>query len=178
MCLVPGCPERHKYHYCRCCGNKNSPHFRRDCPYNTLCCQNAAIMVIGGSRRTLMVRDRNGKEWTLPGGKVNRGETTWDAALRELREETGFFLDPYQITKKWSIIIDHSNGQRTEIFLVWSNQRFGNFVPNNETDMHHFIQVEHLKSIVHNGTQHGTVKVIKGYNISSFKKIFRSGILG
>ena len=36
-----------------------------------------------------MTRRRNG-DWTLPKGKLNKGESWQDAALREVREETGY----------------------------------------------------------------------------------------
>jgi len=42
-----------------------------------------------GVRIAVIRRERYGKEWCLPKGKVNEGETLTDAALREIDEETG-----------------------------------------------------------------------------------------
>jgi ADP-ribose pyrophosphatase YjhB (NUDIX family) len=39
--------------------------------------------------RILVVRPTYTKEWMLPGGRVERGETPHEAAVREAREETG-----------------------------------------------------------------------------------------
>lgn len=41
-----------------------------------------------GQGRLLLIMDRYGR-WTLPKGKVEPGETVEEAALREIREETG-----------------------------------------------------------------------------------------
>lgn len=42
----------------------------------------------------LMVRERTRDCWELPGGGIDPGETPRQAAVRELREETGHRLDP------------------------------------------------------------------------------------
>lgn len=52
----------------------------------------AGIVVIRGDSEVLLIR--RGKppyqgEWSIPGGKIEYGETTSEAALRELMEETG-----------------------------------------------------------------------------------------
>ena len=51
-----------------------------------------AILVVRSDGAILLLR-RKGEigrnTWGLPGGKIEEGEKSWDAAMRELREETG-----------------------------------------------------------------------------------------
>lgn len=47
------------------------------------------VVATDGEGRVLLVRHTYLAGWWLPGGGVDRGETTQAAAVRELREETG-----------------------------------------------------------------------------------------
>lgn len=49
----------------------------------------AAAIIIRNNKILLIHRRETGKEyWVFPGGGVKEGETTKDAAARELKEET------------------------------------------------------------------------------------------
>lgn len=51
-----------------------------------------------------------GKTWSLPGGKIDRGECFEEAASRELAEETGIDL-PAQQMKVLAMLMDYWSGQ-------------------------------------------------------------------
>lgn len=48
-----------------------------------------ALIVPKYQDKTLMIFNRWREEWELPGGKIEAGETPYEAAIRELAEETG-----------------------------------------------------------------------------------------
>ena len=53
-----------------------------------------ATIVAEQGGKVLIIRERGSKQYSLPGGGIEHGEYTMEAALRELREETK--LRPYK----------------------------------------------------------------------------------
>ena len=51
--------------------------------------EGANVFATDGEGRILVVMPTYSREWMLPGGRVERGETPHGAAVRETREETG-----------------------------------------------------------------------------------------
>lgn len=47
------------------------------------------VMVLDARDRVMLIRHRHSPGWLLPGGGVERGETIWEAGVRETREESG-----------------------------------------------------------------------------------------
>ncbi len=48
-----------------------------------------ATAVVIREGKVLLVRDRGKHQFSLPGGSIEHGESTLEAAIREIREETG-----------------------------------------------------------------------------------------
>lgn len=58
----------------------------------------AAVVIRDAQSRVLTVRKRATELFMLPGGKLEEGEDSLAAAIREVREEVGLELDPRQLT--------------------------------------------------------------------------------
>lgn len=50
-----------------------------------------------GRRGTVLLRHRRLGRWLQPGGHVDPGESPWEAAVREAREETGLAVGPIDV---------------------------------------------------------------------------------
>jgi 8-oxo-dGTP pyrophosphatase MutT (NUDIX family) len=56
-----------------------------------------------GRRRILVMKTKNLKDedvWTFPKGHIEKGESAEEAALREVREETGYDCEPLRLIKE------------------------------------------------------------------------------
>lgn len=56
--------------------------------------------------------------WSLPGGKIEPGETAAAAALRELEEETGVKADLLGLLDVHDVILHDTDGQLTAHYLI------------------------------------------------------------
>ena len=58
----------------------------------------AFAVIFDDQKRVLLCHRRDMDAWNLPGGRVEDGETPWDAAIRETREEVGLNVEVVRLT--------------------------------------------------------------------------------
>ena len=56
--------------------------------------QDSAFAIILQDELVLLVKARPKENWQLPGGRLEPGESSADALIREVLEETGFDAEP------------------------------------------------------------------------------------
>jgi 8-oxo-dGTP pyrophosphatase MutT (NUDIX family) len=103
--------------------------------------------VLDADGRVALVHRPRYDDWTLPKGKLDRGESFEDAALREVEEETGLrcrlvrelpsseYLDPkgrWKLVRYWLMEVEHDPG----------------FVPNKEVDELRWLPVEEAPALL------------------------------
>ncbi|MGH3191551.1 MAG: NUDIX hydrolase [Streptosporangiaceae bacterium] len=70
-------------------------------------------VVIDDQNRVLLLNQDTdtGRNWSLPGGKIEHGESLAQALVREVREETGLDIEPGRLL----YICDHLPGNGTHV---------------------------------------------------------------
>ncbi len=78
----------------------------------------AACVILDGGGRVLLVKENyERRRWTLPGGAIDADETPWDAAVREVAEETGLRTRHLGEARVWHIDVHPAARGHTHIDL-------------------------------------------------------------
>ena len=84
-------------------------------------------IVIEDGRLLLLNQDtpNTGRSWSLPGGKLEEGETLAGALVREIKEETGLDVEPGRLL----YVCDHLPGNGTHVVhMTFEARRTGGTV--------------------------------------------------
>ncbi len=74
-------------------------------------------------------------DWSLPKGKLDAGETEFEAAVREVAEETGYVADPGPGLGEVRYQVQAQRGPADKVVVYWAMYaREGAFTPTAEID--------------------------------------------
>ncbi|MEM6544257.1 MAG: CoA pyrophosphatase [Pseudomonadota bacterium] len=91
-------------------------------------CRNDQEPVVAVTRRSASLR-AHARQWALPGGRIDEGETAVEGALRELHEEVGLRLPETDVLGVLDDFATRSGYVITPV-VVWANVDWRELVPN------------------------------------------------
>jgi acetyl-CoA carboxylase carboxyl transferase subunit beta len=108
----------------------------------------AAAVIINERDEVLLIRrghePAKGK-WSLPGGSVQPSETPAQAALREVREETG--LEVELVAELWRISVALSQQHEFDLVGFSANYRGGDPVAGDDAELARWVKAAEFESL-------------------------------
>ena len=119
------------------------------------------IVLRGDAPEVLLVRHGYSPGWLLPGGGVERGEALAQAAIREVREESGIFAE--EEPRFHGIFLNDAQfpGDHVACFVLRRFRQEG-FTPNSEIAEARFFPVAALPEAASKGTRRRLAEVLEG----------------
>lgn len=104
-----------------------------------------AVGVVFNSAGEILLSKRaqhlhQGGLWEFPGGKVEQGETVFDALVREFQEEVSITIEQAEPL----LMIEHDYGDKHVVLDVWKSASFSGVAKSNENQLIEWVKPDQL----------------------------------
>jgi 8-oxo-dGTP diphosphatase len=102
---------------------------------------------VGGEIEVVLVHRPRYDDWSLPKGKLDRGETDEIAAVREVEEETGYQC---RLLEELGVREYRDRHDRPKVVRYWHMEVIASppFTPNHEVDEVRWLPIEHAATLL------------------------------
>ena len=136
----------------------------------------AAAVALVDDDKVLMLKRKDNKKWTLPGGTLDFGESLTECAIREVMEETGFDISIQDVVGTYTdgdIRIEYSDGEvRQEFTIVYLGKINGGFVElDDESSEYKWINLSDVQTLEMAESQKRRIEDLKKYLQTGIKNL-------
>ena len=136
----------------------------------------AAAVALVDDDKILMLKRRDNKKWTLPGGTLEFGESLTDCAIREVMEETGFDISIQDVVGTYTdgnIRIEYSDGEvRQEFTIVYFGKINGGMVKlDDESSEYRWVKLNEIQFLEMAESQKRRIEDLKKYLETGIKNL-------